>query len=300
MLMRLYDKLNSAQPEKIGIVSEMADLAGLDVAALPAARVFSFGVKDSMEDETEAEIRAAACEAGAKVFLYMQGSANVLDKDLKEMSAAMAETVTAGGYEGLILDIPEVPVKKMGAITDMVRLLKTALGEMPVYLVTEAPGRGEKSDEGYDYAALAAAADKLILKPAALEQVTKEFAVAPVDPLEEIYYGAASVAEQIGVDQVSVMLDSGLYKWAKSSRSVLDETELEELLEAETTETYYSDRYACAYLTNADNTNMPVTVWYLLQEDVAARVQLIRSMGISQICISDWDAANEAFLAGLN
>jgi hypothetical protein len=116
MLMRLYDKLNSAQPEKIGIVSEMVDLAGLDVVALPAARVFTFGVKNSMEEETEAEIRAAACEAGAKVFLYMQGSANVLDKDLKEMSAAMAETVTAGGYEGLILDIPEVPVKKMGAI----------------------------------------------------------------------------------------------------------------------------------------------------------------------------------------
>ena len=39
---------------------------------------------------------------------------------------------------------------------------------------------------------------------------------------------------------------------------------------------------------------------YLTAEDVAARVQLIRSMGISQICISDWDAANEAFLAGLN
>jgi spore germination protein YaaH len=300
MLMRLYDKLNGAQPEKIGIVSEMVDLPGLDVVALPAARVFTFGVKNSMEEEAAAELRTAAHEVGAKVFLYMQGFANVLDKDLKEMSATMAETVTAGGYEGLILDIPEVPVKKMGAITDMVRLLKTALGEMPVYLVTEAPGRGEKSDEGYDYAALAAAADKLILKPAALEQVTKEFAVAPVDPLEEIYYGAASVAEQIGVDQVSVMLDSGLYKWVKGSRSNLNEKDLAELLAAETTESYYSDRYACAYLTGVDQTNTPVTVWYLTAEDAAARVQLVKSMGIGQICISDWDAANESFLAGLN
>jgi spore germination protein YaaH len=300
MLMRLYDKLHSAQPEKIGIVSEAADLTGLEIAAIPAARVLTFGVRSSMEEALTAVLQTAAREAGAEVFLYMQGSANVLDKDLKEMSAAMAETVTAGGYEGLILDIPEVPVKKMGAITDMVRLLKTALGEMPVYLVTEAPGRGDKSDEGYDYAVLAAAADKLILKPAALEQVTKEFAVAPVDPLEEVYYGAASVAEQVGVEKVAVMLDSGLYKWVKGSRSSLDETGLRNLLAEKTTKTYYSDRYACAYLTGMDHTNTPVTAWYLTAEDVETRVQLIQSMGIGQICVSDWDAAGEAFLAGIN
>ena len=300
MLMRLYDKLHSAQPEKIGIVSETADLTGLDVAALPAARVFTFGVKNSMEEELAAELQTAARKAGAKVFLYMQGSANVLDKDLKEMSAAMAEPVTAGGYDGLILDIPDVPAKKVAALADMVRLLKTALGEMPVCLVTEAPGRTEKAREGSDYAALAAAADKLILKPAALEQVNKEFVVAPVDPLEEVYYGVASVVDQIGADKVSVMLDSGLYKWVKEKSYSLSEAELAELLAAKTTKTYYSDRYACAYLTGVDKMNAPVTAWYLTAEDVETRVQLIKSMGVSQICISDWDAAGEAFLTGLN
>ena len=44
----------------------------------------------------------------------------------------------------------------------------------------------------------------------------------------------------------------------------------------------------------------PVTAWYLTAEDVETRVQLIKSMGVSQICISDWDAAGEAFLTGLN
>ena len=300
MLMRLYDKLHSAQPEKIGIVSEAADLTGLEIAAIPAARVLTFGVRSSMEEALTAVLQTAAREAGAEVFLYMQGSANVLDKDLKVLSAAMAETVTVGGYDGLILDIPKVPAKKAAALADMVRLLKTALGEMPVYLATEAPGRADKSGEGYDYAALAAAADKLILKPAALEQVTREFTVAPVDPLEEVYYGAASVTEQVGVEKVTVMLDSGLYKWVKGSRSNLNEKDLAELLAAETTESYYSDRYACAYLTGVDQTNTPVTVWYLTAEDAAARVQLVKSMGIGQICISDWDAANESFLAGLN
>ena len=300
MLMRLYDKLNSVQPEKIGIVSEMADLESLDVVAIPAARVLTFGVRSSMEEALAAELQTAARKAGAEVFLYMQGSANVLGKDLKSLSAAMAEAVTAGGYDGLILDIPEVPAKKSAILADMVRLLKTVLGEVPVYLVTEAPGRTEKTREGYDYTVLAAAADKLILKPAALEQVTKEFAVAPVDPMEELYYGTASVTEQIGVEKVAVMLDSGLYKWVKDSCSNLSETGLENLLAAEGTKTYYSDRYACAYLTGVDHTNTPVTVWYLTAEDVETRVQLIQSMGIPQICISDWDAAGESFLAGLN
>jgi hypothetical protein len=108
------------------------------------------------------------------------------------------------------------------------------------------------------------------------------------------------VAEQIGVDRVSVMLDSGLYKWVEGSCFGLDETGLRNLLAEKTTKTYYSDRYACAYLTDVDHTNTPVTVWYLTAEDVETRVQLIQSMGISQICVSDWDAAGEAFLAGIN
>ena len=300
MLMRLYDKLNSAQPEKIGIVSEMADLESLDVVAIPAARVFTFGVKNSMEEALAAELQTAAREAGAEVFLYLQGAATVLDKDLKTMSAAMAAAVTAGTYDGLILDIPDVPTKKADTFVDLVRQLKAALGKTPVYLVVEAPGRAEKTHEGYDYAALATAADKLILKPAALEQVTNEFTVAPVDPLEEVYYGIASVSDRIGVEKVAVMLDSGLYKWVKGSRSDLDEAELEKLLAAETTERHYSDRYACAYLAEKDSAGKTVTVWYLTAEDVETRVQLIQSMGIRRICISDWDAAGESFLAGLN
>ena len=46
--------------------------------------------------------------------------------------------------------------------------------------------------------------------------------------------------------------------------------------------------------------NMGATFVKLTAEDVETRVQLIQSMGISRICISDWDAAGESFLAGLN
>ena len=96
------------------------------------------------------------------------------------------------------------------------------------------------------------------------------------------------------------MLDSELRVWAKGSSSALSKATLQELLAAETTQTYHSDRYGCAYLTGLDSMNKSVTAWYLTEEDVATRIQLAKGMGITQICVSDWNAATEAFLAGLN
>lgn len=300
MLMRLYDKLNSAQPETIGIVSEVSDLTWLDVAAIPAVRAFTFGMKDSLEPEVLAEIRAAVQEAGAKEFLYMQGGITLLGEEPKELSAMMAEAVKSGGYDGLILDIPEVAGKKAAALSDLTQALGKVLGETPFYLVVEAPSRSGKTYDGYEYVKLAAAADKLILRVAAVEQATADFAIAPVNPPEELHYAVASLAEQIDVKKLAVMLDSELYGWTKGDRSAMSAAALEELLAADATQTYYSDRYVCAYLIGIDNMSKTRTAWYLTQADVEARVQLIKGMGIDQICVSDWDLMTEAFAAGLN
>ena len=299
MLMRLYDKLNAAQPETIGIVSEMSDLTGLDIAAIPAARAFSFGIKEAMASETLAEIRTAVHEAGVKEFLYMHGAANLLGKESKELSAMMAEAVKNGGYDGLILDIPQVAQSKAPVLSEMVQLLGQQLGDIPFYLVVEAPSRAGKNYGGYEYATLAAAADKLILRVAAVEQATNDFATAPVSPPEELHYAVASVTEQVGVERLSVMLDSELYSWTRSNRLDLSAADLEKLLAADSTQTYHSDRYVCSYLISGGQTGTPTTVWYLTQQDVESRVQLIKSMGIDQICVSDWDKMTEAFAAGL-
>jgi len=300
ILMRLYDKLHAVQMEKIGIVSEMTDLSGLDVVAIPAARAFTFGMKDSMEAEIAGAIQAAARESGAKVFLYMTAGATILEEEPEEMSAVMAEAVKNGGYDGLILNLPDVTEKKAPALSELTVQLDRALGDMPVYLVVEGPSRSGKTVGGYDYKTLAASVDKLVLKIAAVEQVSSDFAIAPVDPLEEVYYAAASVTELVGAEKLALMLDSGLRVWAKGSSTALSKSDLQELLAAETTQTYHSDRYGCAYLTGVDGTNRAVTVWYLTGEDVAARIRLAKGMGINRICVSDWNAATDAFLAGLN
>ena len=300
MLMRLYDKLRTVQTEKIGVVTEPADLSGLDIVAIPAARAFTFGMKDSMEAETAGAIQAAARESGAKVFLYMTAGATVLGKEPEEMSVMMADAVKNGGYEGVILDIPDVTEKKVPALKELAAQMDRALGTIPFYLVVEGPSRSGKMVGGYDYKTLAASVDKLVLKIAAVEQVSSDFVVAPVDPLEEVYYAAASVEEQVGAEKLALMLDSELRVWAKGSSSALNKATLQELLAAETTQTYHSDRYGCAYLTGLDSMNKSVTAWYLTEEDVATRIQLAKGVGITQICVSDWNAATEAFLAGLN
>ena len=300
MLMRIYDKFRTGQMEKIGVVSEMTDLSGLDIVAIPAARAFTFGMKGSMEVEAAGAIQAAARESGAKVFLYMTAGVTVLGEEPEEMSAMMAEAVKNGGYDGLILNLPDVTEKKAPALSQLTVQLDRALGAMPFYLVAEGPSRSGKTVGGYDYKTLAASVDKLVLKIAAVEQVSSDFAIAPVDPLEEVYYAAASVEELVGAEKLTLMLDSELYSWAKGSRSSLSEAALQELLAAETTETYHSDRYGCAYLTGLDGMSRAVTVWYLTGEDAAARVQLAKGVGMNQICVSDWDAATEGFLAGLN
>ena len=138
------------------------------------------------------------------------------------------------------------------------------------------------------------------MKVSALQKVTEALVTAPVDPPEEIHYAVSSVKAEIGVDTLSLMLNTEMDCWVKDSRSGLSEEGLAALLAAESTQIYHSDRYESAYLVGTDNYDKPMTAWYLTQEDVEARVQLAKCLGVKQICLSDWDEATEAFLAGIH
>ena len=298
--MRLYDKLNGADPEVIGVVSAESDMTGLDIAAIPAVRAFSMSMKTNVEADVTASLQTAAREAGAKAFLHMEAGTGALGSNPDQMGKLIAETAISGGYDGLMLDIPEVTSRKRADLTKLVKAVNKNLGSMPFYLVVESPTREGKLYDGYHYETLAATVDKLVVKISGIRDVTESFAVSPIDPLEEMYYALATLEEEVGEEKLTLMLESGMDYWLKESRFDLSEKMLEQLLAAETTEAYYSDRYECAYLIAADDLGKPITAWYLTEDGVESRVQLAKSMGISQICVSDWDAATGAFLAGLN
>ena len=64
---------------------------------------------------------------------------------------------------------------------------------------------------------------------------------------------------------------------------------------------YYSDRYACAYLT-ADDAD--TAVWYLDGEAARERVRMAALFGVDQLCLSDLssvaDYENYSLLEGLD
>lgn len=300
ILMRLYDKIQSESPEKIGVVSAESDMTGLDIAAISAVRAFAMSMKTNLEPEAVMAVQAAAREAGAKAFLYMEAGTGAMSSNPDQMGKLIAETAINGGYDGLMLDIPEVIGRKQVDLTKLVKAVNKNLGSMPFYLVVEAPTRSGKFYDGYNYKDLAAAADKLVMKVSALQKVTEALVTAPVDPPEEIHYAVSSVKAEIGVDKLSLMLNTEMDCWVKDSRSGLSEEGLAALLAAESTQIYHSDRYESAYLVGTDNYDKPMTAWYLTQEDVEARVQLAKCLGVKQICLSDWDEATEAFLAGIH
>ena len=299
ILMRLYDKLHGAQPETMGVVSEAVDLTGLDVAAIPAVRLFSFGMKAAMDDETVAAIQSAASETGGKAFLYLTAGATVLGKAPEEICTMMVDAVKAGGYDGLVLEIPDMTNKKAAALNELAAQLNRALGELPFWLVAEAPGRSGAVHGGYQYETLGACVDRLLLKIPAVEEGNRSFTVAPIDPPEELYSALAKTKTLVGSDKVALMLESGMKCWSNGSAASLSKDELNALLADEKTNVYYSDRYECAYLLSGDVQGKPDTVWYLTEGDVASRVRLAQSFGIGWICVSDWDAATGEFLAGL-
>ena len=300
ILMRLYDKLHGEDTETIGVVSADSDMTGLEIAAIPAVRAFAMSMKVNLEPEAAAAVQAAAREAGAKAFLYMEAGTAALGSNPEQMSKLMAEAAVSGGYDGLMLDLPKVPGEKRRELNKLVKAVDKNLGGLPFYLVVEAPTREGKVYDGYHYETLAASVDRLVLKASGVEEKGGPFVMAPVDPMEEIYYAVASVREQVGVEKLAVMLQSEMDYWVDGSRFELSEAYLAELLAAKTTQTYYSERYQCAYLTGTGEKGKPLTAWYLTREGVEARVRLAKGLGVRQVCVSDWDAATTAFLAGLN
>ena len=65
------------------------------------------------------------------------------------------------------------------------------------------------------------------------------------------------------------------------------------------TETYYSNRYACAYLNSTSVDNKSLVVWYLNGQALAERMQLLRCFGVDQVCLSDLRRLSADFTVGL-
>ena len=268
-------------------------------AAIPAGRLIGVGgeamVNAVIPAETAAAMRDAARQAGAEALLYVEGGPTALDAGVDEAAEVLAQAVTAGDYDGLALDMPKLGRADRKALTQLAKALDKALGDAELCLIVEAPAWQGKTYEGYDYKALAASADRLVARIGSYEAESGDFPTAPVNPLEEVYYTLATLRDEAGAEKVTILLDTEPAVWDDSGRQhSLTAEELADLLE--TGQHHYSSRYGCAYVDGTDADGQVLAAWYLDRQAVAERVLLLRSFGVEELWLADWNDSVAALL----
>lgn len=294
IVMRLHDKLRGGSASRIGIAASaegLPDLTGYEAVGVAAAKLTFNGAPQltfELEDEEAKAIQAAASAAGARHLLYVTGGTyHLREGGAEEMAAALFQAAEDGGYDGLFVDISGLTtVTLRNELTETARLLREKLGERPLYITAEVPSRtGEFF--GYDYAALGETADRLVLRVSQKAEQAGDMDVAPLEPLERVYYGLNRLRGVVDAGKLTLLLtSSGSERSGQSLAPVSGET-ITALLEERGTRNHYSDRYACAYLTRETGG----AVWYLNGQSIRERTQLALLFGAGHICLSDLNSA---------
>jgi len=288
ILMRLYDKLHDPTTSRIGITASaegLPDLTGYEAVGVAAAQLTYNGtiqISSTMGEAEAQAVRTAVSAAGARPLLYVTGSSyHFREGESEELAEALLQAVEAGRYDGLFLDVSGLTtVTQRNELTAAARILREALGERLLYITAEAPS-WKGTIFGYDYAALGGLADRLVLR--FYQDADSSEAVAPLEPLEQIYYSLNRLRGVVDSDKLALLLTStGIFREGKELTPVTGE-EITELLAERGTVSHYSSRYACAYLTREEGAD----VWYLSGQSIQERTRLAQLFGGGHICLSD-------------
>ena len=304
-LVRLYDKLHTPAPGKVGVVTsaeELTDMTGFDAVAVYGGQIFIQSGKaklvSGMAAEEIAVVREKAKAAGAKQLLQVTGYTSFLSASPKDTAKTLAAAVTEGGYDGLYLDVKELNSRK-NPMTNLVTALREQLGTRLLYVAVEAPSWRGRTYEGYDYSALGQQADRLVLRLTPVETKIGGVPVAPKESLEEVYYALSVMNNRVDMKKVSLMLTTTADVWHGTLKTkTLSGTALEQLAEENGLKRYESARYGCSYLSGILEKKQ-ATAWYLDGAAVAERVKLLNCFGVDQICLSTMNGVSADLLAGL-
>ena len=291
MLIRLHDSYHAGTPGRIGIADSaegLTDLTGYEAVAVGGTRLIYAGesrLTGGPDAEAAAALQETIAAAGAAPVLYVSGTATAMKDNLSHTAEILTAAVEDGGYQGLFLDLAELEYAQRADFTDLAEDLRARLGDRLLYIMVEASVWQGTSYNGYDYAALADAADRLVVRVAAYDDETGDFPVAPMEPLEEVYYALAELKDQVDSSRLSLLLTTTGSAWSSGRRTgEITAAEIEALLASAQVRDYYSDRYACAYLTADDGDTV---VWYLNGEAALERIRMAAFFGVEQVCLSD-------------
>ena len=126
-----------------------------------------------------------------------------------------------------------------------------------------------------------------------------DLTAAPLEPLEETYYSLSQMRDLVDADKLSLMITSTGSAWGEGIHGeTLTGEEIESILADRYTHSFYSSRYACAYL-EGEWLDTPVTVWYLNGQAIEERTQLGRLFNVEQLCVRELDQALPELLESL-
>lgn len=305
ILVRVYDKLHT--PVAVCGLAASPDaltLNGVDVVAIPALNMTYSGevkLSDALNAETVAAIRQAA--AGKQQLLCISASAISMQSGAPELADDIAKLVADGQWDGVMLDAAKLDGNQRTVLTALVTAVRAALEEgKQLYVVAEAPSWKEKAYRGYDFAALAAQADQIILRVASYSEIISDFPTAPLEPLEQLYYALATLNGAIPAEKLSLWLTSSGVKWlGTSGLGSLSPAETATLHRSTNTTKYWSARYGSSYLCRMENKARAV-VWYNAGDAAAVKCNMLRCFGGAAVCISDLSGPldkNGGILTGL-
>ena len=285
ILMRLYDKLQSASPRQLTIAATPEAVEGADVVALPAVQLVSSKVVSNMTAELTAATLDAAHAAEIPALLYVTGSKLALN-DVNQTYWGLLDAVNTGGYDGLFLDIPKLTYKNIKSFNTLVNKLNDALADKLLYVVADAPVHGSKATAAYDYATLTKLADQVFLRLEPYQEVTDSFMVAPPALPEDIYYALTSLRNSTEAGRLALMFSVAPSTWVKTREQPVTEEELDQMLSAEETSIHFSQRYASSYFFCPVASKQVVSGWYLDEDTLNVRLQLASLLGTTYVCLT--------------
>ena len=298
VLVRVYDRLHAAAPEVCGVARSAGELSltGVGTVAVPAMKlVYTGGGVQTAPDLSENAASAVREALEGKRRLMQVSGLNVsfAGADTAALAEQIAAAAKQGGWDGVLLDIAQLRSGEKAAYTALTAALRTALdGGLLLYVSAEAPAwQAKTAYSGYDYAALAKQADRVILRVASYRQVVSGMPTTPKEPLEEVYYALAAVDGVIPAEKRMIWLSAEGSAWyGESALGDVTAAELAERLETAGVTGYWSARYAEPYLSYTANGTVRTVVWYHDARSALARRQLLAFFGGGGVCVDDLSA----------
>lgn len=296
ILMRLYDKLH-AQQETYAIVSDYTDTVALQsqsIIAIPGAKL-STGTSARINPQVSTANQQAAIDTvhanDGTALLYLTGTTASMRGTVDESVDVIITYMETIGYDGVFLDVPELTVKERAFYTQLVQALKAALGEKTLFVMAEAPAWQTTQYYGYDYANLSSSVDRLVLRIAPYQDSQDSFLIAPMEPMEELYYALTHLPVGTDTSVVSLLITTtATSRTGTSGVSTLSASELTPYLTQSTSQIRTSERYGCEYLIGQYVTasrSQDIVIWYLNGQQVANRMDLCKLFDIDSVVLSD-------------